>query len=43
LKGVIKVGAVDMTTDEDAGKPYGISGFPSIKFFGFEKSKPSDY
>jgi protein disulfide-isomerase A6 len=32
-----------MTTDEEAGKPYLIKGFPSIKFFGFDKSKPTDY
>jgi protein disulfide-isomerase A6 len=43
LQGVIKVGAVDMTTDEDAGKAYGIKGFPTIKFFGFDKNKPMDY
>ena len=37
LKGVVNVGAVDMTTDEEVGKPYGITGFPSVKFFGFDK------
>jgi len=25
------------------GGPYGIQGFPTIKFFGFDKSKPADY
>jgi protein disulfide-isomerase A6 len=25
------------------GQPYGISGFPTIKFFGFDKAKPADY
>ena len=43
LKGVVKVGAVDMTTDQDVGQPYGIQGFPTIKFFGFNKQKPLDY
>jgi protein disulfide-isomerase A6 len=43
LKGVVNVGAVDMTTDEAAGSQYGIQGFPTIKFFGFDKSKPADY
>ena len=32
-----------MTTDQEAGAAYGISGFPTIKFFGFDKSKPADY
>lgn len=32
-----------MTTDQDAGAAYGIQGFPTIKFFGFDKSKPADY
>ncbi len=43
LKGVVNVGAVDMTTDQEAGQAYGIQGFPTIKFFGFDKSKPADY
>ena len=43
LKGVVNVGAVDMTTDQEAGAAYGIQGFPTIKFFGFDKSKPADY
>jgi protein disulfide-isomerase A6 len=43
LKGVVKVGAVDMTTDEEVGAPYGISGFPTLKFFGFDKKSPVAY
>ncbi|TNV74553.1 hypothetical protein FGO68_gene16110 [Halteria grandinella] len=43
LKGVVNVGAVDMTTDQEAGAAYGIQGFPTIKFFGFDKQKPQDY
>ena len=40
LKGVVKLGAVDMTTDESVGQPYGIQGFPTLKFFGFDKKSP---
>lgn len=43
LKGVVKVGAVDMTTDESVGRPYGIQGFPTLKFFGNDKNKPVAY
>jgi len=43
LKGVIKVGAVDMTTDQDVGAPYNVQGFPTLKFFGSNKQKPLDY
>jgi len=37
LEGIVKLGAVDMTTDESVGGPYGIKGFPTIKFFGAKK------
>lgn len=43
LKGVVKVGAVDMTTDENVGRPYGIQGFPTLKWFGNNKDKPVDF
>lgn len=43
MKGFVNVGAVDMTTDGEAGRPYGIQGYPTIKFFGLKKSKPIDY
>jgi protein disulfide-isomerase A6 len=43
LKGVVKIGAVDMTSDQDVGQPYGIQGFPTLKFFGFDKKSPQDY
>jgi protein disulfide-isomerase A6 len=43
LEGIIKVGAVDMTTDQGAGQAYGIRGFPTIKFFGANKNAPVDY
>lgn len=37
------MGAVDMTTDQEVGQPYNVQGFPTIKFFGFNKQKPIDY
>ena len=43
LKGIINVGAVDMTTDQSVGSPYGISGFPTLKFFGENKKSPLSY
>lgn len=43
VKGTINVGAVDMTQHQDVGAPYGVKGFPTIKFFGFNKQKPTDY
>lgn len=43
LKGVVKVGAVDMTTDQEVGSPYKVEGFPTLKFFGFDKKNPVDY
>jgi len=43
LKGVVRVGAVDMTTDQAVGAPYDVKGFPTLKFFGENKSKPLDY
>ena len=43
LKGVVKVGAVDMDAHGSVGQPYGVQGFPTIKFFGNDKKKPLDY
>lgn len=43
LKGIVKVGAVDMDEHGSLGGPYGVKGFPTIKIFGLEKSKPADY
>lgn len=45
LKGVVKVGAVDMDQPDaqSVGAPYGIRGFPTIKIFGKNKNSPSDY
>merc|ERR1719277_587434 len=43
MKGTVNVGAVDMTQHQAVGAPYGIKGFPTIKFFGYNKNKPTDY
>lgn len=43
LKGVVKLGAVDMTTDQNVGSPYNIQGFPTLKIFGANKNSPADY
>lgn len=43
LKGLVKVGAVDMTQHQSVGGPYNVRGFPTIKIFGGDKNKPVDY
>ena len=43
LKGVVKVGAVDMDAHQSLGQPYDVKGFPTLKFFGTDKKKPMDY
>jgi len=43
LKGVVKVGAVDMDTHSPVGSPYDVRGFPTIKIFGKNKGSPQDY
>jgi len=44
LKGVVKVGAIDVDNFKAVGSKYGVSGFPTIKFFGLnKKNSPSDY
>lgn len=32
-----------MTTDQSVGSPYDIKGYPTLKFFGTNKSSPKDY
>jgi len=32
-----------MTQHQAVGQPYGIKGFPTIKIFGNNKKKPTDY
>ncbi|CAH1247315.1 PDIA6 [Branchiostoma lanceolatum] len=43
LKGVVKVGAVDMDVHGSVGGPYNVRGFPTIKVFGANKNSPEDY
>lgn len=44
LKGAVKVGAVNVDVEKSLGSQYGIQGFPTLKFFGFNKKKdPEDY
>jgi len=44
LKGVVKVGAVNMDTHKQVGSQYGVKGFPTVMFFGLDKTKsPETY
>jgi len=43
LKGLVKVGAVDMDVHAAVGQPYNVRGFPTIKIFGANKGSPSSY
>nr|CCA14124.1 disulfideisomerase putative [Albugo laibachii Nc14] len=43
LDGVVNVAAVDCDQHKDLAAKYGVQGFPTIKIFGQDKSKPKDY
>ena len=43
LKGIAKLGAVDMTVDGTVGSKYNIQGYPTLKFFGEDKKSPKEY
>lgn len=43
LKGVVKVGAVNADEHKSLGGQYGVRGFPTIKIFGLDKKKPTDF
>ena len=43
MKGVVKVGAVDASEHQQLGGRFGVKGFPTIKIFGEDKKKPTDY
>lgn len=43
LKGLVKVGALNVDKFKSIGKQYGVKGFPTIKVFGSNKDKPDDY
>lgn len=39
----MKVGAVNADDHQSLGGQYGVRGFPTIKVFGADKNKPTDY
>ena len=39
MQGVVKVGAVNMDEEKQRGSQYGVTGFPTVKFFGLNKKK----
>jgi protein disulfide-isomerase A6 len=43
LKGVVKIVAVDATAHESLAQKYQVQGFPTLKVFGADKKKPTDY
>ena len=43
LKGIFKIGAIDADKEREISGKYGIKGFPTVKFFGEDKTKPEDY
>ena len=43
MKGVVKVGVVDASEHQQLGGRFGVKGFPTIKIFGEDKKKPTDY
>ena len=43
LKGIVKVGAIDLDQYKSMGSQYDIKGFPTIKFFGTDKKSPIEY
>lgn len=43
IQGVVKVGAVNADDHKGLGGQYGVQGFPTIKIFGADKFKPTDY
>ncbi|KAG5890118.1 hypothetical protein JTB14_005247 [Gonioctena quinquepunctata] len=43
LKGVVKVGAVNVDEHKELGGRYDVRGFPTIKIFSANKHKPEDF
>jgi len=43
LKGIVRVGAIDLDEHKGFGSQYGVKGFPTIKIFGHNKQKPIEY
>lgn len=42
-QGVVKVGAINADDHKSLSGKYGVRGFPTIKIFGADKNKPTDY
>lgn len=43
LKGIVKVGAIDLDEHKGFGGQYGVKGFPTIKIFGADKTNPISF
>ena len=43
LRGVVKIVAVDATEHGGIAQKYGVQGYPTLKIFGADKKKPTDY
>ncbi len=43
LDGIAKLGALDMTVDGEAARDYNVTGYPTLKYFGVDKSNPATY
>ena len=43
FQGVVKVGAVNADEHQSLGGQYQVQGFPTIKIFGNNKNKPTDF
>ncbi|DBA00750.1 TPA: hypothetical protein N0F65_001221 [Lagenidium giganteum] len=43
LDGVVNVAAIDCDQHKSIASQFGVQGFPTIKIFGDDKSKPTDY
>lgn len=43
MTGIVHVAAVDATVEQELGQRYGIQGYPTVKIFGLNKNKPTDY
>ncbi|KAK3611556.1 hypothetical protein CHS0354_018072 [Potamilus streckersoni] len=43
LKGVVKVGAIDVTVSSSLESQYDVKGYPTVKIFGVNKLRPHDY
>lgn len=43
LRGVVRVGAVNADEHKSLGSQFGVRGFPTIKVFGADKRKPTEF